>query len=100
MRSMPTLHPAHRRLLRRQRRRPNRPPRRPLPTRPGHRQTARRQRPQHTRPQNTTATGAATATSVSGQTYKKDDLIGAAEGVFGKGAEGLASMIEKILKDQ
>jgi hypothetical protein len=34
------------------------------------------------------------------QTYKKDDLIGAAEGVFGKGAKGLAELIEKILKDQ
>ncbi len=33
-------------------------------------------------------------------TYKKDDLIGAAEGVFGKGAEGLAGIIEKILRDQ
>lgn len=50
--------------------------------------------------QATTAATPAADTSVSGQTYKKDDLIGAAEGVFGKGAEGLASMIEKILKDQ
>ena len=33
-------------------------------------------------------------------TYKKDDVIGAAEGVFGKGAAGLAGIIEKILKDQ
>ncbi len=33
-------------------------------------------------------------------THKKDDLIGAAEGVFGKGAQGLAEMIEKILKEQ
>ena len=33
-------------------------------------------------------------------TYQEDDLIGAAEGVFGKGAEGLASMIRDILKDQ
>lgn len=33
-------------------------------------------------------------------TYKKDDLIGAAEGVFGKGAEGLAKLIENILKEQ
>jgi len=33
-------------------------------------------------------------------TYKKDDLIGAAEGVFGKGAAGLAGIIEKILKEQ
>jgi hypothetical protein len=36
----------------------------------------------------------------TGQTYKKDDLIAAAEGVFGKGAKGLAELIEKILKDQ
>lgn len=33
-------------------------------------------------------------------TYHRDDLIGAAEGVFGKGAAGLADIIEKILKDQ
>ena len=32
--------------------------------------------------------------------YPKDDLIGAAEGVFGKGAKGLGDIIEKILKDQ
>ncbi|HYD07824.1 MAG TPA: DUF1134 domain-containing protein [Reyranella sp.] len=35
-----------------------------------------------------------------GATYHKDDLIGAAEGVFGKGAKGLASMIEDLLKKQ
>ena len=35
-----------------------------------------------------------------GTTYKEDDLIGAAEGVFGKGAQGLAGMIEDILKKQ
>lgn len=33
-------------------------------------------------------------------TYGEDDLIGAAEGVFGKGAEGLARLIEDLLKDQ
>lgn len=33
-------------------------------------------------------------------TYKQDDLIGAAEGVFGDGAEGIAGLIEKLLKDQ
>jgi hypothetical protein len=33
-------------------------------------------------------------------TYQRDDLIGAAEGVFGKGAEGLAGILEKILKEQ
>jgi hypothetical protein len=44
-----------------------------------------------------------TATDVSadaGSTYKKDDLIGAAEGIFGKGAQGLAGLIEDILKEQ
>lgn len=46
------------------------------------------------------ATTAATNASDGSVTYKQDDLIGAAEGVFGKGAEGLAGMIEKILKDQ
>jgi hypothetical protein len=33
-------------------------------------------------------------------TFKQDDLIGAAEGVFGKGAEGLARMIEDVLAKQ
>jgi hypothetical protein len=42
---------------------------------------------------------AATRTDPS-ETYKEDDLIGAAEGVFGKGAEGVAKMIEDILKKQ
>lgn len=54
----------------------------------------------------TTATGApVTAASppaaiAPGDSYQQDDLIGAAEGVFGKGAEGLAGLIEKVLKDQ
>jgi hypothetical protein len=33
-------------------------------------------------------------------TFQQDDLMGAAEGVFGKGAEGLAKLIEDILKKQ
>lgn len=33
-------------------------------------------------------------------TYQKDDLIGAAENVFGDGAEGVAGLIEDILKKQ
>ena len=32
--------------------------------------------------------------------YQEDDVVSAAEGVFGKGAEGLASLLEKILKDR
>lgn len=45
----------------------------------------------------TTAEGAQQADKT---TYGEDDLIGAAEGVFGKGAEGLAKMIQKLLKEQ
>ena len=33
-------------------------------------------------------------------TYKQDDLIGAAEGVFGKGAKGVAEVIQSVLKKQ
>jgi hypothetical protein len=36
----------------------------------------------------------------TGTTYKDDDLIGAAEGVFGKGAAGLADLIKDLLKKQ
>ncbi len=46
------------------------------------------------------ATAAAPATTQTGTTYQKDDVVSAAEGVFGKGAEGLAGLVEKILKDQ
>lgn len=54
--------------------------------------------PAQTSPATTTAAVAPATPARSG--YKRDDVIGAAEGVFGKGAEGLASMIEKILADQ
>jgi hypothetical protein len=40
------------------------------------------------------------ATMESANTYEREDLINAAEGVFGKGAEGLAGILENILKDQ
>lgn len=33
-------------------------------------------------------------------TYGEDDLIGAAEGVFGKGAQGLGGLIEDLLREQ
>ena len=42
----------------------------------------------------------APATTQAADTYAREDLIGAAEGVFGRGAEGLAGIIENILKDQ
>lgn len=41
-------------------------------------------------------TGAAPA----GTTYRQDDLIGAAQGVFGKGAAGLAEIIRDLLAKQ
>lgn len=51
--------------------------------------------PQQSAPQAVPATPTANST-----TYGEDDLIGAAEGVFGKGAEGLAKLIEDLLKKQ
>jgi len=38
--------------------------------------------------------------AVRGGTYEQGDVVGAAEGVFGKGAAGLAGLIEKIFKEQ
>ena len=38
--------------------------------------------------------------AATAETYGEDDLIGAAEGVFGKGADGLAKMIEGLLEKQ
>ncbi len=45
------------------------------------------------------ATGEVIAANDS-STYGQDDLIGAAEGVFGKGAAGLAGLIEDLLREQ
>lgn len=42
----------------------------------------------------------ADATLDAANTYQRDDLLAAGEGVFGKGAAGLAGVLEKILKDQ
>lgn len=43
---------------------------------------------------------AAEAAKPQGDTYRQDDLLGAAEGVFGKGAQGLAGLIEDLLRKQ
>jgi hypothetical protein len=49
----------------------------------------------------TTGGGAIPVTTVDpATTYGEDDLIGAAEGLFGRGAEGLARVIENILDEQ
>jgi hypothetical protein len=48
-----------------------------------------------------TQTGPAMPAPVGDQgTFQQDDLLGAAEGVFGKGAAGLGKLIENILKKQ
>jgi hypothetical protein len=46
------------------------------------------------------STGTALPETGDPATYQDDDLLGAAEGVFGKGAEGLGKLIEDILKKQ
>jgi len=46
------------------------------------------------------ASAAPAVAAAQGDTYKEDDLIGAAEGVFGKGAEGLARLIQDVLAKQ
>jgi hypothetical protein len=51
-------------------------------------------------PQATPGLGIDPATGQRSATWQKDDLIGAAEGVFGKGAKGIADVIEGILKKQ
>jgi len=51
-------------------------------------------------PAPTTGTGVDPVTGQRSATWQKDDLIGAAEGVFGKGAKGIANVIEDVLKKQ
>lgn len=90
------------------------PPKRATPTEPGVDSSLRTDAQVGTGAQGDSAVtdGASTATGAPvtansppaaispGDSYQQDDLIGAAEGVFGKGAEGLAGIIEKVLKDQ
>ena len=42
----------------------------------------------------------ATGTTAAAATYQRKDLLSASEGVFGKGAQGLAGILEKILREQ
>ncbi len=59
-------------------------------------ETAPRPAPAH----QTSGDAQAQAATSAETTYKRDDLIAAGEGVFGKGAAGLAGLLEKILKEQ
>ena len=45
-------------------------------------------------------TSSASPATSTEATYQEDDLIGAAEGVFGRSAQGLGKLIEDILKKQ
>ena len=56
--------------------------------------------PSATAPADPATATPATTPAKPGGTYKQDDLIGAAEGVFGKGAKGLADVIRDLLKKQ
>ncbi|WAT17581.1 DUF1134 domain-containing protein [Aurantiacibacter sp. MUD11] len=57
--------------------------------------------PEEPPPQGTTVDVAQAEPPAAGQTtYAEDDLIGAAEGLFGRGAEGLARLIQDVLADQ
>ena len=67
----------------------------PVETSPGDAAASTSANPGAWSPQSVTAQPAG-----DGQTYREDDLIGAAEGVFGKGAQGLASLIEDLLRKQ
>lgn len=42
----------------------------------------------------------AKADAASGETFKREELLNAAEGTFGKGAAGLAGILERTLKEQ
>ncbi len=58
--------------------------------------------PPVTSPATTTAPLARSQADATTQaaTYERDDLLAAAEGSFGKGAQGLATLLERILKEQ
>jgi len=45
-------------------------------------------------------TAAATNAAAPGATVPRDDVFSAAEGLFGRGAEGLGNILENILRDQ
>lgn len=51
-------------------------------------------------PTSTTPAPTAVNANASDRTYKREDLFSAGERVFGKGAQGLGGILEKILKDQ
>lgn len=51
-------------------------------------------------PASAPASAAAPAPPAATQTYAEEDVLGAAENVFGRGAEGLAEIVRKTFKDR
>ncbi|HXH17019.1 MAG TPA: DUF1134 domain-containing protein [Sphingomonas sp.] len=73
------------------------------PSRPAYPETPVQDEPAPAPPPQTTGPTPETraeATMQAADTYQRDDLLAAGEGVFGKGAAGLGGLLEKILKDQ
>lgn len=69
----------------------------PSPAPPPAPQTQPQPQPQPATPANEVR---AEATLRAAETYKREDLLAAGEGVFGKGAAGLAGLIERLLQEQ
>jgi hypothetical protein len=73
----------------------------PSPVEPEYAEPERQSEPELPAPGPTAADQArAQETTQASTTYQRDDLLAAGEGVFGKGAQGLAGLLEKVLKEQ
>ncbi|MDB5707517.1 MAG: hypothetical protein JWN66_4633 [Sphingomonas bacterium] len=53
-----------------------------------------------TAPPQSSARADANANAATGETFQREELLSAAEGTFGKGASGLAGILERTLKEQ
>ncbi|WP_223797832.1 DUF1134 domain-containing protein [Sphingomonas nostoxanthinifaciens] len=72
----------------------------PVPAQPAPQSAATPVQPEGTRAPPPATSAELQARADAGNTYAEQDVLGAAEGVFGKGAAGLAGLIEKVFKDQ
>ena len=80
---------------------PARPPAEDAPSAPPPAATAVPEQPEGTAPLPVASHAELEARAKArGGTYEEGDVVGAAEGVFGRGAAGLAGLIEKIFKEQ
>jgi hypothetical protein len=77
-----------------------RPAPRPTPQQPYPTEPAPAEPPAQAAPPPSSPAARAEATTQAADTYQREDLIAAGEGVFGKGAAGLGGILEKILREQ